>query len=95
MNEYSEKRRGLQPGNPIANVLVVIVGSLVIAASLVLGFLAFLVLASIVMILAAIIGIRVWWFKRKMQKAGRNSSSPSGAIEGEFVVIEHRDRRDD
>ena len=49
--KYSSLNRGFPAGNPIANVFVVIVGTLVIAASLVLGFFAFIVLASIVLVL--------------------------------------------
>lgn len=95
MNGYSTKRGGLPAGNPIANVLVVIVGTLVIAASIVLGFLAFIVVASIVSVLAAIIGIRIWWFKRKLEKNRPPAETPKDTIEGEFIVIERRDPRGD
>ena len=43
LNDYSAKR-GFPAGNPIANALVIIVGALVIGASLVLGFVAFVIL---------------------------------------------------
>lgn len=83
-------------GNPLANALVIIVGALAIAASLVLGFLAFVVLASIILVMAAIIGVRVWWFNRKLSKmAARRGQSPTqagGVIEGEYhVIVEERD----
>jgi predicted lipid-binding transport protein (Tim44 family) len=94
MNDYTVKRSGLPAGNPIANVLVVIVGTILIAASIVVGFLAFIVVASIVSVLAAIIGLRVWWFKRKLDK-NRPASKSSDAIEGEFVVVERHERRGD
>lgn len=96
--------RGFPAGNPLANLLVIIVGALAIGASVVLGFFAFVLLGSIVLILAAIIGIRVWWFNRKLQQAARRNpsrskagagTSPSretgGVIEGEFVIIEKDD----
>jgi hypothetical protein len=80
--------------------LVIIVGTLAIAASVVLGFFAFIVLGSVLVILAAIIGIRLWWFNRKMRKspvfrkASGSGSSTHEAIEGEYhVVIEERDER--
>ncbi len=66
---YSSSKRGFPAGNPIANALVIIVGALAIGASIVLGFVAFVVLGSIVLILAAIVGTRLWWFNRKLQKA--------------------------
>ena len=84
--------RGFSAGNPIANALVVIVGALAIGASIVLGFVAFVVLGSIILILAAIVGIRVWWFNRKLQRDGMaprppEPGAPGGVIEGEYHVV--------
>ena len=98
MNQFSANR-GFPAGNPIANALVIIVGSLVIGASLVLGFVAFIVLSVILMILAAVVGIRLWWFRRKYAKTAGSSQpgepqGPSGVIEGEYrVVVEERDEQ--
>lgn len=83
---------GLRAGNPIANIFVVIVGALAIAASVVLGFFALIIVASIVLVLASIIGIRVWWFKRSLSKRGPPQSNPGkdstdGVIEGEYQII--------
>lgn len=81
-------------GNPIANVFVIIAGALAIGVSIVLGFFAFVVLSGIVLVTAVVVGIRVWWFKRKMQQGSRvnNGSqrpkSPVGVIEGEYRVVE-------
>ena len=95
---YSSSKRGFPAGNPIANVLVIIVGALAIGASIVLGFVAFVVLSSIILIFAAIVGIRLWWFNRKLQKAGQaagdepRSRPPGGIIEGEYhVIVEEHD----
>jgi hypothetical protein len=90
--KYTSFNRGIPAGNPIANVFVVIVGALVIAASVVLGFFAFLVLASIVLVLGAIIGLRVWWLNRKLTRAAgspatRRSSMQAEVIEGEYHVV--------
>lgn len=87
--------RGFSAGNPIANVLVVIVGALAIAASVVLGFVALVVLGSVILILAAIVGIRVWWFNRQLRRRGGASRPvdsaeprpPGGVIEGEYHVV--------
>ena len=84
--------RGFSAGNPIANALVVIVGALAIAASIVLGFVAFVVLGSIILVLAAIVGIRVWWFNRQLQRQASGTSAPDvgppgGVIEGEYHVV--------
>ena len=97
---FSSSNRGFPAGNPIANVLVIIVGALVIAASIVLGFMAFIFLGSIILMFAAVVGIRLWWFNRKLRKAGMQRvpgdgrpKSPAGVIEGEFIVVD--EERDD
>lgn len=95
MVRYSTTNRGFPAGNPVANILVVLVGALVIGASVVLGFLAFMVLASIILVMAAVIGIRVWWFKRKIRKSAQHGERPQqagGVIEGEYhVIVEDRE----
>ena len=83
--------RGIPVGNPIANALVVIVGALAIGASIVLGFVAFVVLGSVVLVLGAIISLRVWWFNRKLkQQAGAQpppETQGQRVIEGEYHVV--------
>jgi len=97
--KYSSVNRGLPAGNPIANIFVIIVGALAISASIVLGFFAFVIIGSIVLIMASIIGLRVWWFKRKMRGqtppgSERTSAAEGGVIEGEFRVVAD-DREDE
>jgi hypothetical protein len=74
-------------------MFVIIVGALVIGASIVLGFFAFIIVGSIVLIMASIIGLRVWWFKRKMRGqmppgGERRGEAPKGVIEGEYQVVD-------
>ena len=71
---------------------MIIVGALTIAASIVLGFVAFVFVGSFVLIMASIIGLRVWWFKRQLRgqmppgsKTGSDSSG--GVIEGDYRVV--------
>lgn len=83
---------GFPAGNPIANIFVIIVGALAIGASIILGFFAFVIVGSIVLIMASIIGLRVWWFKRKlggqMPPGGDNKGAAAGGvIEGEYQVV--------
>src|SRR5210317_958928 len=90
--KFSSINRGIPAGNPIAIALVVIVGTLAIGAFIVLGFFAFVVLGSIVLVLGAIIALRVWWFNRRLAKQTGNKPStepspPSGVIEGEYHVV--------
>jgi len=96
--QHSSAKTGFPAGNPIANALVIVAGALVIAASVVLGFFAFIALAAIVLVTAAIVGIRVWWLKRKMgpdprgYRSAREPQSSSSVIEGEYrVVLKDRD----
>ena len=85
---YSSANRGFPAGNPIANALVIIVGTLAIAASIVIGFVAFVVLASIILVMAAVVGIKLWWFNRRHRgQAKPRPAARQGAIEGEFTVI--------
>ena len=81
-------KNGIQGGNPLANVLVVIVGAIIIGVSVVLGFFAFLALSAIVLVAAAVIGVRAWWITRKMPKNVEPESATNAEfIEGEFHVV--------
>ncbi len=82
-------------GNPLANLLVIVVGVLTIAMSVVIGFFAFVALAGFVLIIATVVGIRGWWLKRQFksgQSRGSGSESqakaPKSVIEGEFEVMD-------
>lgn len=93
--KYFSVNRGIPAGNPIANFFVIIVAALVIGVSVVLGFVAFVVLGSIFVLLAATVGLRLWWFNRKLGKGASGTSSsgpaaPGGVIEGEFRVVDDR-----
>lgn len=98
------KNRQFPAGNPIANALVVIAGIFVIGLSIVLGVVAFVALGSVLLVLAAIVAIRVWWFNRKLRRefarrqrdeGGPASSGRIDIIEGEYRVVSRDDRRRD
>jgi protein-S-isoprenylcysteine O-methyltransferase Ste14 len=91
--KYSSSNRGLPAGNPIANIFVVLVGALVIGVSIVLGFVAFVVLGAVIAVLASVIGLRFWWFNRKLKRQGPNAQTggsvkSGGFIEGEYRIVE-------
>ncbi len=96
---YSSSNRGIPSGSPIANVFVIVVGALAIGVSIVLGFLAFVVLGSIVAVLAVVIGLRIWWLNRRLRRQGRQvpgAEPPADkkVIEGEYDVLdEGRDNK--
>ena len=83
--------RGFPAGNPIANIFVIVVGALAIGVSVVLGFFAFIVLGSVVAVLAAVVGLRLWWLNRKL-RGRRPPDSTSGVIEGEYRVVDEDQR---
>jgi predicted lipid-binding transport protein (Tim44 family) len=90
--KFSSVDNGFPAGNPIANIFVIIVGALAIGASVVLGFFAFVIIGSIILIMASVIGLRVWWFNRKLRGQIRRSGNASngdasGVIEGEYRVV--------
>lgn len=91
--KYSSVNRGFPAGNPIANIFVIVVGALAIGVSVVLGFFAFIVLGSIVAVLAAVVGLRLWWLNRKLrgQRPAENGG-PGGVIEGEYHVVDEEQR---
>ncbi|MBU2677052.1 MAG: type IV conjugative transfer system protein TraL [Gammaproteobacteria bacterium] len=91
--KYSSANKGFPAGNPIANIFVIVVGALAIGVSVVLGFVAFIVLGSIVVVLASVLGLRLWWFGRKLKAGGQNRTgdrpaASGGIIEGEYHVVE-------
>ena len=89
-------KREFPAGNPIANALVIVAGILVVGLAIVLGFFAFVALSAIVLVSAAVIGIRVWWLNRKLRAggaggqasaAGSDARAPVDVIEGEYRVV--------
>ena len=93
MNASSGQRQGPW-GNPVANVLVMIVGALIVGVSIVVGFVAFVALAALFLVLGAFMGVRLWWLQRKLRRNGTGQpgrptdtgQSPQ-VIEGEFRVV--------
>jgi hypothetical protein len=93
LNRQTSNRQ-IFAGNPIANLLVVIVGVLTIGAFIVLGVVAAVALGGIVVVLAGVLGIRMWWLGRKMPGQNRPASGKghsahpgSTVIEGEYRVV--------
>ena len=88
------KHKQFPAGNPLANALVIIVGVLVIAVSFVLGVVALVALLAAAVVLAAVVGVRVWWLNRKLGvrrkshvNERRKSATGTEIIEGEFRVV--------
>jgi hypothetical protein len=80
--------RHFSTGNPIADVLVVLVGALAIGAFIVLGVVAFVALGGILLVFAAVLGIRLWWLDKKSTKEKRKPSVVERTRPGDHAIIE-------
>ena len=91
---YSYVKSPFPGNNPIANALVVVAGVVLIGLALILGFFAFLALSALVLVSAAVVGVRLWWLRRKLVRSQSHGGPPrdgGDVIEGEFLVV-HEDR---
>lgn len=72
-----------RPRSLLAQVLGVIVGVAVLVVSVVLGAFAIAALVGLVLILALVFIIRVWWFRRQMEKMAREQ----GDLEADYTIV--------
>ena len=100
MNQQFRYRQ-FPAGSPLANILVVIAGIVIVSLVLTLGFFVFLVIAGFVLIMSAVMSIRGWWNRRNQadhvgRDAQRRSTvhEPGRIIEGEYHEIPPRPDRD-
>ena len=98
MNQHFRQRQ-FPAGNPLANVLVVIVGIIVISLSLALGFFVFLAVSGFVLVMAVVMSVRNWWFRRasaRQPAPDRQRRGPQPAsrqiIEGEYQRVDPDDK---
>jgi hypothetical protein len=89
-----------QGGNPLANLLVIVMGAVFIGISVLVSVFAFALLGAVILLTAAVIGLRVWWLNRRL---GRKTTGTGGrrgdarrpdVIEGEYRVVRRDDRRE-
>ena len=80
-----------QPGSVLGRVVAFVVGIIVLAVSIFVGAVFFTALLGIILILAFIFMLRVWWLKRKMQRY----TQEHGDLDAEYTVIreEHSEIR--
>jgi hypothetical protein len=91
-------------GNPLVQALWVVVGVAVLVAAVVMGALVLAVLLVLGVVAAAVFAIRVWWLKRKLERAGTFAAGPEHStsegsaassaprlIEAEYTVVSERD----
>jgi UPF0716 family protein affecting phage T7 exclusion len=100
MNQPFRYRR-FSGNNPLANALVVIAGILVIALSIALGFFVFVTIGGLMLVMAAVVGVRAWWLRKRFgapDDSGRDRPHRSGTsqqhhiIEGEFEEVDSKNK---
>jgi uncharacterized iron-regulated membrane protein len=83
-------------GNPLAQILSLLVFGVLLAAALIMGAVVIAVLLGLAVIFGAIFAVRAWWFRRKFRggppfDGGSEPPGPKPAnarlIEGEYVVV--------
>lgn len=57
------------PANPIVRLLMLVGGIIVLAASLFVGAIMFLVILGLAIMMSVVFMIRVWWIRRRLIRA--------------------------
>ncbi|MEJ2602198.1 MAG: hypothetical protein P8172_02720 [Gammaproteobacteria bacterium] len=79
--------------NPLLNGLIVVLGFLALGAAMLLGLVVLAVFLVSLAVLAAVVGIRLWWLRRQLARRGGAEPRADGVIEGEYRVIDLEERR--
>ena len=90
---YSQYRFRLRHDNPLINALLIVLGALAMAALLVVGLVAFVVLGGIVVTLAALAGLRFWWLNRRFGRQGARTVRRRDVKRGALIEGEYRSLR--
>ncbi|HET7587711.1 MAG TPA: hypothetical protein VFL45_06480 [Gammaproteobacteria bacterium] len=79
--------------NPFVRALTLFAAAVAVGVSLLFGFVAFLILASMALILVAIVACRVWWLRHKIRRHMQDQAKPPAGdfIEGEYEVEDRSD----
>jgi membrane protein implicated in regulation of membrane protease activity len=82
------------PQGPLARLVAGIIAVFVLIGAVMLGMVAFLVIAGFVLLAGLVIWLRVAWIKRRLKKQGVNLGEgeirdPSGhVIDAEYTIVE-------
>src|SRR5690349_5386655 len=94
-------------GNPLAQILSVLVFAALLALALITGALIIAVLIGVAVIFGAVFAARAWWFRRKIRggppsrdgggypyEQPEPKPAPKRLIEGEYEVVKEPDAED-
>lgn len=79
--------------NPLLNGLIAVLGFVVLGAAMLLGLVVLAVFIASLIVLGAVVGLRLWWLRRKLARRGGRPRESGGVIEGEYRVIDLERRR--
>lgn len=87
-------------GNPIVQVLSLLLVGAVLIGAVIMGAFILSALLGVAAIAAAVFAVRIWWFRRKLRQAAgrpdqlREAQRYDGRlIDAEYTVVRERDAR--
>ena len=82
------------PQGPLARLIAGIIAVFVLVGAVMLGMVAFLIIAGLALLAGIVIWLRVAWIKRRLKKQGVNlgdneiRDKPGHVIDAEYTIIE-------
>lgn len=85
---------GPGPG-PVARFLGALAAALALTLSMILGFVFFLIVLGVVLIMAVVVWAKIGRLRREMRAQGGSPTDPETTIlDGDYEVLRDRERRD-
>ncbi len=75
-------------GSVLGRIVALVVGVGAFVLSLIVGAVFLAVVVGFMLLVALIVGVRIWWLRRKMERHAREH----GDIEAEYTVISTEER---
>jgi len=82
------------PTNPFLQVLYFVVGGVVLIGAVLMGAVILAIALGLAVVLGLIVYVRVWWLRRKFERAGRTGREGE-VLEVEYTVVDEQDDRSD
>ena len=85
------------PANPFLQALYFVAGGVLLIGAILMGAVILAIALGIAIVAGLVVFVRVWWLKRKIERARRKRGGRSGTqdsekvIEVEYTVVDERD----